>query len=58
MEGVTNSDQGSSTIAGKTEKDQAEVAGWIEKIAGGEVPKQDGLKVNFEVARRLSLINF
>ncbi|KAJ3486665.1 hypothetical protein NLI96_g4072 [Meripilus lineatus] len=44
VEGVTNSDQGSSTIAGKTEKDQAEVAGWIEKIAGGEVPKQDGLK--------------
>lgn len=41
---VTNSDQGSSTIAGRSEKDQAEVTGWIEKIAGGEVPKADGLK--------------
>ncbi len=44
--GVTNSDQGSSTITGRTETDQAEVTGWVEKIASGEVPKPESLKAS------------
>ena len=34
-----------SSDFGKSEKDQAEVADWVERIAGGEIAKAENVKV-------------
>ena len=42
---VLGATQDGSQDFGKSEKDKAEVAGWIEKVAQGDVVKPEALKV-------------
>ena len=43
---VAGSAEAGSSSFGQSEKDQAEVAEWIEKIAAGEVVKPEALQVS------------
>ena len=42
---VFSASQDAATLAGKTEKDQAEVVEWIDKVGQGDVAKEEGFKV-------------
>ena len=51
---VTGSAEEGSPAYGKSEKDQAEVADWIEKISTGDVAKAESLKVRDNILRTVA----